>query len=94
MTGEEIARSTPAEINARIDGYARRMRDKRLFTAALVSLPIVNYSSRGPRHSITLQKFLPDDFKLESPDSDSVKTFKALRDESEKQRKEVKHGRS
>lgn len=92
MTGEEIGRSTPAEINARIEGFARRQRDNRLFTAAMVSLPVINYSMRGPKHALTLERFLPQDFSMEAPGESDIDEFKKLREESENKRKEVNHG--
>ena len=94
MTGEEIARATPWEINARIAGYARRNKSKRLFTASMVTLPVINYSMRGPKQAITLKKLLPDDFAAHSPDEDSIKEFKELKRVTEERRKEGNHGRS
>lgn len=94
MTGEEIARCTPWELNARIAGYARRTKNDRIFTASLVTLPVINYSMRGPKEAITLPKLLPDDFALSVPDEESIKAFKKLKEETESKRKEGKHGRT
>ncbi len=50
LTGEEIGRLTPWEVEQRAKGYARRLKSKKAFTASFVTAPIINGGYRAPKH--------------------------------------------
>ncbi len=61
MTSEEIGAATPWEIARRVAGYNERERLHRIFYANFVTVPIINAAGH-PKHPITAQKIIPDDF--------------------------------
>ncbi len=61
LTGDEIGRLTPYEINMRIKGYEERLKQQRLFYANFVTVPIINAAGH-PKHPVTVKKLLPNDF--------------------------------
>jgi len=87
MSGAEIAECTPWEIEKRLDGYARRMKYKRMFTASFVTAPIINGGMRAPKKIITAQKLLPDDFKEEISEEKRQEIAALVKTESARRRK-------
>lgn len=77
MTGEEIANATPWEIQARLKGYARRMKHRRIFTASFLTAPIINGGVRAPKKAVTAKKLLPEDFQAKVSKAD-MRKVKAL----------------
>lgn len=69
LTGEEIGKLTPWEVEQRAKGYARRLKDKKAFTASFVTAPIINGGYRAPKHPITAERLVPEAFHHDvSPD--------------------------
>ena len=65
MTAEEIANSTPFDINHRIKGYEERQRMKRVFVASFITLPIINSGFSRPKKGFKLQDVIPEDLSHE-----------------------------
>ena len=85
LTGEEIGRLSPWEIDRRLEGFARRQKNKRLFTASFVTAPIIN--SGHPKHPVTARKLIPADFRNELPmDDGKVERLKKLANKMEGRR--------
>ena len=88
MTGQEIADATPWEITHRINGYAERMKDKRIFTASFITAPVINSGARAPKHGVKVEELLPGDFH--GYDEGAAMGIKKLIEEQEEKRR--KHG--
>lgn len=90
MTGEEIGRCTPWEINKRIEGYSARMRNRRMFTASFLTAPILNAGYRAPKKPVTAEKILPDDFSSKQSDKERAEWLEMAKREEER-RKKIRH---
>ncbi|MCR5440261.1 MAG: alkaline phosphatase family protein [Selenomonas sp.] len=85
LTGDEIGRLSPWEIDRRLEGFGRRQKNKRLFTASFVTAPIIN--SGHPKHPVTARKLIPADFRNELPlDDGKVERLKKLANKIEGRR--------
>ena len=67
MTAEEIGKSTPYDINHRIQGYEERQRVQRMFVASFVTLPIINSGFARPKKALKLQDVIPEDVMQDNP---------------------------
>lgn len=90
LTGAEILTLTPHEINMRIDGYQRRMKQKRIFTASFITVPLVNTSYRAPKRAVSVKKLLPDDFALKAVSEKKKESIMSFAETAERSR----HGQS
>ena len=63
LTGEEIAHMTPWEVEQRIRGYDKRLKNRKAFMASFVTAPVINSGIRGPKKPITAESLVPDAFK-------------------------------
>ena len=63
LTGEEIARMTPWEVEQRIRGYDKRLKNSKAFMASFVTAPVINSGMRGPKKPVTAESLVPDAFK-------------------------------
>ncbi len=61
MTAEEIYDSTPWEIDKRIDGYLERQRQKRIFYASFLTVPIMNAGFNRTKRGVKLEDIVGDD---------------------------------
>lgn len=86
MTGEEIGRATPWEINRRIEGYQDRMRMQRIFVASFITAPVINAGYRRPKRSVTARKLVPQDFPREEITEADKARFLKLSAEAEERR--------
>ena len=84
MTGEEIGRATPWEIERRIEGYSVRMKNRRVFTASFVTAPIVNAGFRAPKKPVTAEKILPGDFNEKQSPKERKEWLEMARREEER----------
>ncbi len=91
LTGDEIGRLTPYELNMRISGYEERMKRQRIFYANFVTAPIINAAGH-PKHPVTVKKLLPDDFGNGSPGKVSQEQADSLRKFAEEQERRRQNG--
>lgn len=61
MTAEEIYNSTPWEINMRIKGYEERERNKRIFVASFITVPMLNSAFNRRKQGYTIKDVIPED---------------------------------
>lgn len=83
LTGEEIGSITPGEITARLDGYAKRMKNMRILLASFVTAPVINSGMRGPKRPVTAQKLVPQDFK-EEISAEKLKSLQQFMEQAER----------
>ena len=88
MTGQEIADATPWEITHRIDGYAARMKDKRIFTASFITAPVINSGMRAPKHGVKVEELITEDFRGHDGEA-AAQIKKLIEEQEEKRRKNV-----
>lgn len=87
MTGAEIEAVTPWEIEMRLDGYAARMKTRRIFTASFLTAPIINGGMKAPKRAVTAKKLIPEDFRSGEPvTEEDILNIKALAEETERRR--------
>jgi len=80
---------TPWELQMRVRGYARRQKNRRLFTASFITAPMINAGYNRPKRNVTVQKLLPDDFHVEVSPAKKESLMKF----AEEQERRRKHGR-
>lgn len=90
MTAQEIYESTPWEIEMRIKGYKERLKTKRIFTASLLTVPIINAGFSRPKNGVDLKDVLPDDLADEAITKDELDKWRDLLNNA---RQGGKHGR-
>ena len=90
LTGPEIAALTPWEIDQRVSGYERRMKNYQVFMASFVTAPVINAGFRSPKRPVTARKLVPDAFKHGTTAEQKNKLL-ALAEAQERKRQ---HGKS
>lgn len=81
MTAEEIYNSTPWEINMRIKGYEYRQKEKRIFTASFLTLPILNSSLNRPKKGFVLKDIVPEDLENTDITKDELDRWREILNE-------------
>ena len=79
MTSAEIGGATPYEINMRANGYARRVNNKKILIGSLLTIPIINGSTRAPKRPITVRKLFPDVFNRKATKEDIERTIELVK---------------
>ena len=78
MTAQEIYDSTPWEIEMRIKGYEERLKTKRIFTASLLTVPIINSGFSRPKKGVDLKDILPYDLAYDNISKDELDKWREI----------------
>ena len=84
MTAEEICNCTPWEINMRIKGYEDRQRQKRLFTASFLTLPVLNSGFSRPKKGYRLHDVIPDDLSYNDVSKSEIDKWREILNNAER----------
>lgn len=87
MTGEEIARATPWEINHRAAGLRRREKRERIFYANFVTAPLINGGMRAPKKVVKPEDIVPKDFERVTSQERNEEIRRQIMEEEEERRK-------
>lgn len=90
MTADEIYNCTPWEINMRISGYKERLKQKRIFVASLLTVPIINAGFNRPEKGVDLKDIIPEDLADDTITKDELDKWREILNNA---RQGGKHGR-
>lgn len=94
MTAQDIADFSPREIYRLVNGYQRRMKNRRLMLGSFVTVPVINSGVNAPKKGVTVKDILPYDVEEERNVTDFAyaRHMEEVMEREEQKRKEGKNG--